>query len=1451
MPGEAGFEVARAYVVIEPDAAGFPEKLKRDLESYKFDLKIPVSPDSAGFREKLQADLNAEKGDEVRVGVEPDAGGFREKLAAAVSGPEKPVEIPVDPELGGFEAKVLAALALMKRDLADSSGDLMMQTGLLDQMAVALGIIQRDTADTSADLMMQTGLLRDIRDLLGQNAAMAALYATAMGKATESTAGAGQAARTAGQAFRIWGTGIQVGQLALHGLISGLVELAAVVIPATVAAGAWAAVWSEGAQQVGQHLSALNTATQATQGTLGKTTSQVLGLGNALANAQDKARPQVYEALGAALNLVKEQSGSLIQAGLQMGTVFDQFAAKVVTDFSKGGTLSAAMHSVTSGMVGDLTGLGQVAGNVGHALLGLAGDMPGLAAGMLGVLSWATRMVADLTTLHGALGSVTGDALKFALALHEFNVWGSVANAALVKMGLSTTTLTGGFASYLVPGGRFIGILKSMIGLVPNVGFGIAALASKVPVLGEKIVGTTAAVDESKAAFAGWLADLGAIPTLGIAAAAAAVGFLVYKIVTAKDATAQWIASMQAMILAAPVYRGITVLASAQADVTTRLTGAQQRLTQSVRDYGAASEKAIGGAASRYQSSYNPALDQAATKVVELTNYQQKLTDQTSLYDYRLGRLAASFGSTSAAMGIMTAAGITMKQMLDKNDWAQIAQQVNAMVQGFQAMGQKAGVLGADMNALTISASSQVSSMSKLNQAWDTTIGIVSGGQGSFISFEQSVAGVGTAAKAAGASMNGLNAPSLSLRAAWQNAYAGGAKLIDALRMMSSMTPGGFPSITRAVKDTIDQMMGVGKQSAATRAEMVSLADEVNPNIKNFQDLTTWLGHTKNAGSDLNAILSKAGVNVQDLTADAAKLSDVIQNAVISKFQLAKMSADGTNAAISNLATAIGHNASASTIAGDSMTLFAKLTRDGGYSAQAAAALVSSLTGRIFKVPKGWKTTFSSNASQQSAEIRRLQRQIESLHGKTIDVKVMFSTGGSATFRNTGSSLPGGYPGAPGASAGAVIPGYAPGVDDRLIAVGPGEGVLVPEAVRGLGGPAFVHAANRKFGGARVARGNKTGAYASGGVTGSAQFAYPTDVFNFAITDNIAGWPGSPWSGAAGGSLAGELRSGKTAKAAEQAGQAIAKAFASGTLNTVSAIKSEADKAVSAIRQYYSGPAATRLIATIRAQSASMEKLAAASAKVSATISAMKSYASQETSSLASGFSDLSNIQAPTSASGATQPVTGAYIKSQLQGDLATLRRFFKIIGELKKDSLGKTLISQVIALGPVAGIQYGEAILSGGKGLISQLNKIETAIGGEEKLIGQRSAEIQYGQSISKGFLSGLDKQKAELARRMRDLGDEIARELAKALGVPLRDLPKLGGGSGGHHGRPGPIVHRGPHARPGPIVHHGGGARAHPAHEAKKVEVHSTINVHGTKLSAEDLATIRHMIAQAVSVA
>ena len=65
-------------------------------------------------------------------------------------------------------------------------------------------------------------------------------------------------------------------------------------------------------------------------------------------------------------------------------------------------------------------------------------------------------------------------------------------------------------------------------------------------------------------------------------------------------------------------------------------------------------------------------------------------------------------------------------------------------------------------------------------------------------------------------------------------------------------TPGGSSSGSAAAVASGMAPFALGTQTAVTRGQMVTLAQEINPSITTWQRLVKWLGNTHNAGKDLN-----------------------------------------------------------------------------------------------------------------------------------------------------------------------------------------------------------------------------------------------------------------------------------------------------------------------------------------------------------------------------------------------------------------------------------------------------------------------------------------------------------------------------------------------------------------------------------------------------------------------
>lgn len=89
---------------------------------------------------------------------------------------------------------------------------------------------------------------------------------------------------------------------------------------------------------------------------------------------------------------------------------------------------------------------------------------------------------------------------------------------------------------------------------------------------------------------------------------------------------------------------------------------------------------------------------------------------------------------------------------------------------------------------------------------------------------------------------------------------------------------------------------------------------------------------------------------------------------------------------------------------------------------------------------------------------------------------------------------------------GGAIPGYKPGKDTVPAILSPGEGILVPEAVQGLGGAGFVHAANHHFSKGRG--GMDVPGFAAGGIAGSVSGTMANIVSSFAVGGTTVPGPG-------------------------------------------------------------------------------------------------------------------------------------------------------------------------------------------------------------------------------------------------------------------------------------------------------------------------------------------------------
>ena len=326
--------------------------------------------------------------------------------------------------------------------------------------------------------------------------------------------------------FTAWGIGWQ----GLHWILMGTTEILATLIPATIALGAGLAAGAEGAQWIANKLQGVYTASEATSQMLGQTAGNALGLQSTLQQAQTAADPGVYELLGAALNGAKSQFFNFGAEGVSVIHMLDAFAAKI--DVELAGSVGGQLHKMLGTGVSDLQAWGAVLGNIGHMILNLASEMPGLAEVLIHVLSAFTGFLNMLSGISPGL-------VTFAMGLEETWRWGGkVAEMAGV-------------------------LLSSFGGLATKIGSAAGALAtmgdmSKLTGVRTALLGVESGGEGRRGGWSrlpGSWRDRGAGSLPGLRSA---LGLLIDKLVTAQTAAERFTSNMETAINKANFTQGLT-----------------------------------------------------------------------------------------------------------------------------------------------------------------------------------------------------------------------------------------------------------------------------------------------------------------------------------------------------------------------------------------------------------------------------------------------------------------------------------------------------------------------------------------------------------------------------------------------------------------------------------------------------------------------------------------------------------------------------------------------------------------------------------------------------------------------------------------------------------------------------------------------------------------------------
>lgn len=783
------------------------------------------------------------------------------------------------------EARLEKRLKTMKGDLNIAAAqaklaDISARLAVLNSKAKTI-VLKADMSSLRADLTASTARVEalkaqaaDIR--LGSNIDASKLFATdaglvsieaAMEKLKPAAAAGDIALGVLGKALTGTGTGwgfltrgvtlfggafnkvlpVVLSSVAVwHVLTDAIIEIGAVWIPASLAVGAFAVAASDAAVTIQRRMQAVHTVMDATGQSIPPMT-------NALENLHKAVQPQVYQLFGDALRIMNSRQGTFAQVAKATGTVLDQLGARItyaITSTGKLGTSTDKLSAFWKTAISDVTKLGDSIGNVFGIFGNLFKAIPGFASGLLTIGD-------DFTKILEAASAAIVPLLSWILLLHGYILYTGLAVTATLAFIGGLANLAKQFVTFAAgPVIAGVNAIKSFATIVASIATYIASGAVKLFVFAsafrsvaasEGLFAAVSALAQGAAVRLGAaMAFMAANPLIGLAIAAAALGALVYALSRAKDSAQSFNDTMQQTIAAASLGSVASVIQSAQAQTSTKLAQSTTVLNKALAEQGNRT-----GQASRSWGNETSAVYNASKAHQELVNGMGQLDGQSKLVSSRFSDLTGKYGSSTAALGLLNAAGITGAQITSTQGhaWAQALIQIDSTVQAYKAMGTQAGTLGNDLDVLGRTATDQYQAVQKLNGAWSAFISDVTGTQGTF---DTVVQGFSTLSDHSGKLVLTLG----KLKATYKDA-AGGATLNASLASSTAAVA--------TAQNSLNKLQASGKGTAlqltAAHARLAAAQDRLTAAQLN-------LSNAQNQGKAAIDALTPAGVALNQAFGD-------------------------------------------------------------------------------------------------------------------------------------------------------------------------------------------------------------------------------------------------------------------------------------------------------------------------------------------------------------------------------------------------------------------------------------------------------------------------------------------------------------------------------------------------------------------------------------------------------
>ncbi|MGW1609407.1 hypothetical protein ACWCQZ_08415 [Streptomyces sp. NPDC002285] len=408
---------------------------------------------------------------------------------------------------------------------------------------------------------------------------------------------------------------------------------------------------------------------------------------------------------------------------------------------------------------------------------------------------------------------------------------------------------------------------------------------------------------------------------------------------------------------------------------------------------------------------------------------------------------------------------------------------------------------------------------------------------------------------------------------------------------------------------------------------------------------------------------------------------------------------------------------------------------------------------KLKSVPPGKQAALKATIADLERKVRRAKGELDSLDGKTAMAYVNVHYSYSGAKRSDGRT----FMGASGRlAAGGPVRGPGTTTSDSVpIMASDGEYVINAKSTakhRGL-----IEAINEDRLGEGYGMPGAGAAVASGLISG------------------MTGGTSDVRAGArvmAAGVTAGireELEIRSPSKKTKALAKDVAKGFLEGLTGSRDKIKSVAADLVKDIRTAFSGKKESGLVKMVNQQSKKLLDLAAKRDAVAKKIAEAKQFR-DTVMNTARGTATLGSLGIEEG------KVTAGGIKGAMGSKLAQIKTFTSFVKSLAARGLHKTLLRQILEMGPEAGYAYANALAGADKGTLSAINKTQHGLDKATRSLGEIGADRLYdsGKNASKGFLKGLESQEKDIEKLMMKIAKAMQKSLRKALGIssPARKM-------------------------------------------------------------------------------